>query len=172
MLYKACIYGAAKLASDFMCKSLAQDDIVFNCAIIGSCFGPGDRSRRIHNNFIHGMLIGVPPKLVAADNWHDWIYIDDVAEMFFQIGNKSTQGKNYYLGHRRLKKLKEILLEVRDILNPGLEVRFGDIEDNFQIDYGLIDMNSVYNETGYEPHSDFKDCIIRTAEWVKTLNFR
>ena len=168
---KACIYGAAKLASDFMCKAIAQDDILFNCAIIGSCFGPGDRSRRIHNNFIHGMLTGTPPRLVAAETLHDWIYIDDVAEMFYQIGKKSTQGKNYYLGHRQLRKLKDILLEVRDILNPGLEVKFGEIEDSFQIDYKLVDLNSIYHETGYEPHSDFTDCILKTAAWVKELYF-
>jgi nucleoside-diphosphate-sugar epimerase len=91
----ACIYGIAKLSSDYLCKTLAlQHGIGFNCAIIGSCFGPKDMSKRIHNVFIHGILIGKPPKLVKADNLHDWVYIDDVADMFVRIGNKSVNLKN------------------------------------------------------------------------------
>lgn len=166
----ACAYGIAKLASDFLCKTLANGKILFNCAIIGSCFGPGDRSKRIHNMFIKGMLEGKAPKLVKADTLHDWIYIDDVANMFVEIGQKSVNMKNYYLGHRKLRLLKDILLEVKDILNPSLEITFGEIEENFWIDYSLVDLDAVYEDTGYECVSDFRKAVLSTAEWVQKLN--
>lgn len=164
----ACAYGIAKLTSDFLCKTIAaKGKIQFNCAIIGSCFGPGDKSKRIHNTFIQGMLAGKAPKLVNGDGMHDWIYIDDVAEMFYAIGEKSIPMKNYYLGHSKLRPFREILLEVRDILHPGLEIIFGEIEGEIQIDYSQIDINSVYEDTDYQCHTDFKECILKTAEWVK-----
>lgn len=166
----ACAYGIAKLASDFLCKTIANEKIHFNCAIIGSCFGPGDMSRRIHNVFINAMLKGETPKLVKADNLHDWIYIDDVANMFVAIGEKSVNMKNYYLGHRELRLFKDILLEVRDILNPDMEIIFGEIKGKFFIDYSLVDTNSVYEDTNYQCTSDFKKAILATAEWVKQLS--
>ena len=165
----ACIYGIAKLSCDLMCKTIAADlGIQYNTAVIGSCFGPGDKSRRIHNVFISSMLQGMRPKLVEATNMHDWIYIDDVADMFYAIGCKSTNMKNYYIGHNRLRVLKDILSDVRDILNPQMEIVFGEIKAPFLIDYSLVDINSVYEDTGYQCSSDFRECILKTAEWVKT----
>lgn len=166
----ACIYGTAKLACDLMCKTIAaQKDILLNCAIIGSCFGPGDRSKRIHNSFIHGMLIGKAPKLVRAETLHDWIYIDDVADMFSMIGQSGIHMKNYYLGHDHLRPLRDILLEVRDILNPGLEIKFGEVPDSFVIDFSQVEIDGVYRDTGYRCNSDFAECIRKTAEHVKTM---
>ena len=164
----ACIYGIAKLACDLMCKTIAADfGIQYNTAIIGSCFGPGDKSKRIHNAFISSMIHGVKPKLVEATNLHDWIYIDDVADMFYAIGCKSVNMKNYYIGHNKLRVLKDILLEVRDILNPEMVITFGEVKAPFLIDYSLVDINSVYEDTDYKCNSIFKECIVKTAEWVK-----
>lgn len=164
----ACIYGIAKLSCDLMCKTIAADfGMQYNTAIIGSCFGPGDKSRRIHNVFISSMINGVSPKLVEATNLHDWIYIDDVADMFCAIGCKSVNMKNYYIGHNKLRVLKDILLEVRDILNPEMNITFGEVKAPFLIDYSLVDINSVYEDTDYVCNSVFKECIIKTATWVK-----
>lgn len=164
----ACIYGVAKLSCDFMCKVIATNlGIDFNTAIIGSCFGPGDTSRRIHNVFISNMLKGSRPKLVEADVLYDWVYVGDVADMLYTIGVKGVNMKNYYLGHNKLKKLKDILIEVRDILNPGLELVFGELKDTTKVDYSLVDINAIYEDTGYVCNSDFKECILKTAEWVK-----
>lgn len=164
----ASIYGISKLTCDFMCKTLAANmNITYNTAIIGSCFGPGDMSWRIHNNFIKGMIEGVQPKLVSGEVWHDWVFIDDVAEMLLAVGDTSINLKNYYIGHRELRRLKDILCEVRDILCEGLELNFGEITDNFKIDYSLVDLNAVYEDTGYECKTDFSLAILKTAKWVR-----
>ncbi len=166
----ASIYGIVKLACDFICKTLAVDkSICYNTAIIGSCFGPGDRSWRIHNTFISSMLEQKAPKLISGDIWHDWIYIDDVVGMLHAIGEKSINRRNYYIGHRNLKKFKDILCEVRDYLCPGLELQFGELKDSFWIDYSLVDLNAVYEDTGYECQTDFKTAILETAEWVRKI---
>lgn len=164
------IYGISKLACDFMCKTLASNmKLCYNTAIIGSCFGPGDKSWRIHNSFIKGMLEGKAPKLIDGNVLHDWVYIDDVADMFFAIGNNSINMRTYYIGHRNLRRLKDILYDVRDLLNNGLELSFGEIESSFEIDYSLVDLDAVYNDTGYECKTDFAAAVLKTAEWVKTL---
>lgn len=164
----ASIYGISKLACDFMCKTIAADKgILYNTAIIGSCFGPGDKSKRIHNIFIYNMLNNTKPKLVSGESKHDWIFVDDVADMFVAIGKRSVNMKNYYMGHNYLRRFDEILLEVRDILNPKMDIVFGEIKDSFEIDYSLVDINSVYEDTDYTCNSDFKTCVLKTAEWVK-----
>lgn len=164
------IYGISKLACDFMCKTLASNlDICYNTAIIGSCFGPGDKSWRIHNSFIKGMIEGKAPRLIDGNVLHDWIYIDDVADMFYAIGKKSVDMRTYYIGHRNLRLLKDILYDVRDLLGSELKLIFGEIESSFEIDYSLVDLDAVYNDTGYECKTDFATAVLKTAEWVKSL---
>ena len=165
---KACIYGISKLACDFMCKTLAVDlGILFNVAIIGSCFGPGDNSRRIHNSVILKLLAGQAPTLVSGETMHDWIYIDDVAKMFVCVGRKSVNMKNYYLGHRTLRRLQDIVEDVRDEINPDVNLKFGEIQSSFAIDYSLVDLNAVYEDCDFEIHDNFKENIRKTAEWLK-----
>lgn len=165
---KACIYGISKLACDFMCKTLAADlGILFNVAIIGSCFGPGDHSRRIHNSVILNLLAGKSPTLVSGETMHDWIYIDDVAKMFVCVGRKSANMKNYYLGHRTLRRLQEIVEDVRDEINPDVSLKFGEIQSSFAIDYSLVDLNAVYEDCDFEICDNFKDNIRKTAAWLK-----
>ncbi len=164
---KACIYGIAKLACDFMGKTLAADwGIDFNVAIIGSCFGPGDNSKRIHNTIILNLLCGKSPVLIKGDTIHDWIYIDDVARMFLALGKRSVNMKSYYLGHRSLRRLDEIVRDVRDELNPDVELKFGEIQSSFNIDYSLVDLEAVYQDTGCIAESDFKHSIRLTANWL------
>lgn len=164
---RACIYGIAKLACDFMGKTLAADwGIDFNVAIIGSCFGPGDNSQRIHNTIISKLLRGERPVLINGDTVHDWIYIDDVARMFRSLGVHSVNMKNYYLGHRSLRRLDEIVADVRDELNPDVELKFGEIQSSFNIDYSLVDLDALYRDTGCIAESDFKESIRLTADWL------
>ena len=164
----SCIYGISKLSCDLMCKTLANNlGMEYNTGIIGSCFGPGDKSRRIHNVFIANMLKDTRPKLVEGKVLTDWIYVDDVADMFCAIGEKSVNMKNYYLGHNQLKALRDVLYDVRDILNPKMDLVFGEYKDAAIVDYSLVDMNAVYEDTGYVCKSDFKECILKTAEWVR-----
>lgn len=169
---KSCIYGISKFAADFMLRTLAGSlGISYNNAIIGSCFGPGDKSRRIHNNTLISLLQGETPRLISGDTLHDWIYVEDVADMFVAIGKKSIPQKIYYMGHQVLRRLDEIVTDVRDAIAPNVELRFGDFDVPFFIDYSYVDMNSVYEDTGYVCKSDFKECVKKTALWVGDQNW-
>lgn len=165
---KACIYGIAKQACDFMGKTLAADwGIDFNVAIIGSCFGPGDNSERIHNTVISKLMRGERPTLIRGDTLHDWIYIEDVARMFQALGMHNVNLRNYYLGHRYLRRLDEIVADVRDELNPKIELKFGEIQSSFCIDYSLVDLEALYRDTGCEAEADFRESIRATADWLR-----
>ncbi|UDN59295.1 MULTISPECIES: NAD-dependent epimerase/dehydratase family protein [unclassified Clostridioides] len=168
----ACIYGTSKLACEMMCKTLAyNNNIEFNTAIISSVFGPGDKSKMIQNVLIKKFIDNEKPKLVKGNYLYDWIYIDDVVNMLIEIGKKSVNFREYYIGNIELRTFKDIILEVKNIINPNLEITFGELNDTSVIDYSQINLNSVYEDTGYLPKCDFRESILKTVEWVKTLNF-
>lgn len=56
------------------------------------------------------------------------------------------------------------------MLNPDMQLVFGEFPDNSMIDYAKIDLGALKSDTGFAPSADFVDSIRKTAEWVKTLN--
>lgn len=168
----ACIYAAAKLAAEMMCKTLsAQHGIEFNCGLFANIMGPGDRSRRSTNSILNQMIHGQAPKLVKGDGLNDWLYIKDAVRLIEAMGKHGINQKTYYIGHIDLWPLRKIITRARDEIAPGLELTFGALPDAFLTDYSYISTTALYEDTGCKAEYDFAKAVQETAEWVKTLQF-
>lgn len=167
-----CIYSTGKTAADLICKTLAYNLGIDYCmGLIPMPYGEGNYSKQLVNVVINCLNNNVSPKLVEGNNTYDLVYIDDITEAFVAIGEKGVNKKGYYIGHRKLKTFKELMIDIRDIIAPNVKLKFGEYIDVQNIDYSLIDLDALYNDTGFECKADFKESILRTAEWVKTLEF-
>lgn len=163
-----CIYSTSKLAAEMICKTLAcQKGIQYSAGMIAMAYGENNRSQMLPNVVISQLLNKQSPKLVKGNNSYDMIYIDDIADAFYCIGEFGKNMKSYYVGHRQLRSFREIITEIRDILAPDVELRFGEYPDNLDMDYSLVDLDALYNDTGFECKADFRDSILKTAEWIK-----
>lgn len=163
-----CIYSTSKLAAEMICKTLAcQKRIQYSAGMIAMAFGERNRSQMLPNVLIRQFLKGQSPKLVTGYNLYDMIYIDDIVEAFYRIGESGKNMKSYYVGHRKLRTFREIVTEIRDILAPDVELRFGEYPDNLDMDYSLVDLDALYHDTGFECKADFRESILKTAEWIK-----
>ncbi len=87
------------------------------------------------------------------------IYIDDIVDAFIAISEKGGNFKSYYVGHRRLKIFRDLITEIRDIVNPSVDLLFGEFNDGANIDYSQRDLDALYNDTGFECKSDFHESI-------------
>lgn len=166
-----CIYASAKVAADMMCKALAHHhNIEYNAGLICMAYGEGNRSKMLANVVINQFNKGIKPKLVEAENEYDMIYISDIVDAFIAIGKKGIDQKSYYVGHRDKKTFGEIIEAIRDVLVPDMELTFGEYKETSAMDYSLIDRNALFEDTGFECKADFRKSILKTAEWVKTLD--
>ena len=163
-----CIYSTGKTAAGLICRTLAYNlGIEYSGALIPMPYGENNYSKQLVNVVINCLNNGVSPKLVEGKNLYDLIYIQDVIGGLIAIGENGKDKKEYYVGHRKLKTFKEWITEMRDIIAPGVDLVFGEYKDNQQIDYSKIDLDSLYNDTGWQCQYELKDKIQQTAEWVK-----
>lgn len=163
------IYGAAKQA----CMKLLQANsfldgigMDFNCVLFTNVFGVGDGSNRSTNVLIRQLLRGEDLNLIQGDHLHDWTYIDDAVDGLLAVLEKGLSGKSYYIGNRKLRTFKNIVIELRDILAPNARLYFGSYDDDSYIDYGEIDLDELYHDTGFECTANFRESILKTAEWI------
>ncbi len=166
-----CIYSSSKLAAELICKTLAYNlDIEYNAGLISMAYGEGNESQTLPNIVINQLLNNISPKLIEGNNYYDMIYIDDIVDAFIAISEKGGNFKSYYVGHRRLKIFRDLITEIRDIVNPSVDLLFGEFNDGANIDYSQRDLDALYNDTGFECKSDFHESIQKTAEWLKARN--
>nr|WP_300858305.1 NAD(P)-dependent oxidoreductase [uncultured Acetatifactor sp.] len=166
-----CIYSTGKTAASLICRTLAfQVGIEYTAGLIPMPYGEDNYSRQLVNVVIDSLNKGIAPKLVEGSNTYDLVYIEDIAEAFVAIGEKGENQREYYIGHRKLKTFKELMIHIKDIIAPEVELKFGEFEDNQKIDYSMIDLDALYNDTGFECKADFRETIMATAEWVKKIN--
>lgn len=162
-----CIYSTGKTAASLICRTLAYNfGIDYNAGLIPMPYGENNYSKQLVNTVISCLNNGVAPKLVEGNNLYDLVYIQDIVDALIAIGKYGKSNKEYYIGHRKLKTFKEWIFEIRDEIAPDVELRFGEFNDNQNIDFSKVDLDALYNDTFWECHYELKDKIRDVAKWV------
>lgn len=166
-----CIYSTGKTAAGLICRTLAYNlGIDYSAGLIPMPYGENNYSKQLVNVVVDNLNKGIPPKLVEGNNTYDLIYIGDLVDALIAIGEKGKNQHEYYVGHRKLKTFKELMIDIRDVIAPEVELKFGEYKDNQCIDYSKIDLDALYNDTGFECKANFEDTMKITSQWVKSLD--
>lgn len=163
------IYSTAKQSAEAVCKTIAfNQKIEFNCGRIAMAYGENNRSMMVPTVVMRNLLTDTPCKLIEGKNLYDMIYIDDIVRAFYAIGEHGVNMKSYYVGHRKIDTFREIIEKIAEILNPECPLLFGAYPDlPSGVDYKNIDTEALYRDTGFECQADFKESIMKTANWLK-----
>lgn len=166
------IYSTAKLTAGMMAKTIAvSENIEYIDVIISNIYGAGEKSMRFLNSVVHKIISGESLKLTSCQQIYDFIYITDAAEA---IKTASINGKNltsYYIGNKNQRKLKDFILEIKEVLNFDVNIEFGAVPFNgTYFTYSeLIDTHSIF-KLGFDVNVDFKTGIKMLADSILSSN--
>lgn len=162
------IYASAKIAAELMIRTLSEKyGTEYLGTMIPMPYGEGNRSMQLFNVVVKSLLNNQSPKLIEGNNLYDMMYVEDIVDAFIAIAERGVAGRSYYIGHRKLKTFRTWIEEIRDIVNPDIELRFGEYNDPLNMDYSYVDLDLLYKDTGYEAQADFPKTIRQTIEWMK-----
>ena len=162
------IYAMSKLSAEMIGKTIAyQNEIEFNCGLISMVYGPSNYSLMVPNVVMLNLLQNKASNLIDYDTSYDLIYVEDVADAFISIAEKGINLKTYYVGHPSLQKFGDIFSNIKSIINDNGILNFGVFPNKTLINYNLIDLNSLYKDTGFLPSYDFRKSIRETAKWLQ-----
>lgn len=163
-----CIYATAKTALELIIKTLAtKQETEYVATMIPMPYGEGNRSMQLFNVVMKTLIAGESPKLIEGNNLYDMVYVEDIVGAFIAVAEKGIAGRSYYVGHRQLRTFRSWIEEIRDIVAPKVELRFGEYKDPLDLDYSLVDLDLLYNDTGYECKSELKDILPGLTVWIK-----
>ncbi len=163
------VYGAGKLAARIMGETAARmNGIGFIPVIITNVYGVGEKSARMINTSIRKLLQGERCSFTAGFQTYDFIYVTDAINSIIAVAEKGRAFNSYYIGSGEPKPLREFLTEMRDVVNPDVEIGLGDVPfKGADISYSQFDLKKVERETGYKNQVSFREGIRRTADHIR-----
>lgn len=163
-----CIYATAKTALELIIKTLAtKHDTEYVATMIPMPYGEGNRSMQLFNVVMKSLIEGKSPSLIEGNNLYDMVYIEDIVGAFIAVAEKGKSGRSYYVGHRQLRTFRSWIEEIRDIVAPNVELKFGEYKDPLDLDYSMVDLDLLYKDTGYECKTTLKEILPGLTEWIK-----
>ena len=163
------IYGVMKVASKNIISTLCMYyDIEFVNTIVCSTFGEYRSDDNVISYTIKSLLNNESPSYGLLNQMWDFLYVKDVAQALFLIGDKGVHGKTYGIGSGRYKRLSEYIYEIRDIINPEIEIGIGRLKEKYErVLNSCVDSYQIQKDTGFYPKFSFDEGIMRTIEFYR-----
>ena len=106
------------------------------------------------------------PQLTSAEQLWDYIYIEDVAAAIRAVLDSKSASGIFNLGSGNAYRLKSIIEEIRDLIDPSLPLGFGEIKyRSDQVMHLEADISKLSVTTGWVPKINIRDGIKKTVAW-------
>ena len=163
-----CIHASAKVAGDMICRTLAGNsgEIEYCTALIPMPYGIGNQSPQVLNILMKNCYNNLPTKLIEGNNKYDAVYVEDIAEALYYVGEKGVNMQSYYVGHMQLESFRQNMEFIRDSINSKAELLFGEYPEALDLNYELVDMKALQRDTGFKCPANRKENILATAKWL------
>lgn len=163
------LYSSAKLSADYFARTIAgKFGVEYLRAVISNAYGPLEKSARFVNTTIRKLLKNEHCSFSTGEQMYDFIYITDAAKSFVAIGEKGVSNRTYYIGSQNPRPLKKFIIELRDQIDPNIELGLGELQFNgISLGYDEFDINAIKADTGFEPEVTFAEGIRKTVEWIR-----
>lgn len=164
-------YGIAKYAAGKLSKLLAKEiDIAHIWVRIFSIYGPYERQTNLIPYVITSLFKEERPSLTACEQKWDFLYCEDAARALYLVGEKGKDQAVYNLGSGKAIPLKNYIEQIRNAINPRLELGIGEKPyADKQLMYLCADISRLTQDTGFVPQVSFEEGIRKTLKWYKSM---
>lgn len=159
-------YGIAKLCAGQMTRILCEQKGMEHVWIrILSVYGPCDGENTMVMSTINKLLKGERPTFTKGEQMWDYLYSKDAGRALYLVGEKGMHGKVYCLGSGQARPLREYIEDIRNMINPELELGFGEVPyAPNQVMYLCADIEELIQDIGFVPRYGFEVGIRETME--------
>lgn len=161
------MYGAAKLSACHMGRLVAeQEGIAFVWPRIYSVYGVGENPGTLVNYVMDTLRKGEIPELSPCENMWNFLYITDCVRGLRMLAESENARGVFHIASKDTRLLKEYVAEVRDLITPGAELRFGAKPANPERTFWLQPDVTKLEKIGFQPEVPFAEGIRRKMEEV------
>lgn len=154
-------YGISKYTAGRLGGLLAsQLEMDYFWVRVFSVYGENDLPDTMIHTSLVKMKAGIECSFTAGTHFWDYLYSADAGRAFYLIGEKSVGNKIYCLGSGKARPLKQYICEMRDIVNPNLDLKFGEIPYSGGNGMSMCaNIAALQRDTAWKPEVEFQEGI-------------
>lgn len=165
------MYGVAKHACRLIledyCKNIGQQFVWMQFSNI---YGVGNKTGNLVSYTLGELMAGNEATFGPALLPYDFIYVDDLIEAVYRLGEKETNKAFYYIGSGSPRQLKEYLLRIGQLAGYADKVGIGiRPDDGIKYSMDMFCNDDLVDAVGEYVSTDFDNGINKTIEWLKSL---
>ena len=163
------MYGVAKhcarLILEDYCKNIGLQFIWMQFSNI---YGVGNRTGNLVSYTLGELLRGNEASFGPAAQPYDFIYVDDLLEAVYRLGEADTKQTSYYIGSGSPRILKDYLMKIGELAGMQDKVGIGvRPDDGIKYDFSMFDTKPLTEAIGDYVSTPFEDGIKKTISWLK-----
>ncbi len=161
------LYGAAKLAAGHLTARLAAlRGLRFAWLRVFSTYGPRDNPDWMIPSVVRALGRRERPALTAGEQRWDYLHVEDAAAAFHAVAATPDAAGIFNLGSGQAPRLRQVVEILRDAVDPGLPLGFGEIPyRSDQVMFLQADITRLQAATGWMPRRTLRDGLRETAAW-------
>lgn len=163
------MYGVAKHACHLIledyCKNIGQKFVWMQFSNI---YGVGNKTGNLVSYTLNELMNGKEATFGPALQPYDFIYIDDLIEAVYCLGEKNTDQSFYFIGSGSPRVLKDYLLSIGSLVGCEDKVCIGQRpDDGIKYTMEMFDNSELVRVVGTYVSMDFENGIRKTIDWLK-----
>lgn len=166
-------YGVAKISARYACSIRCDElKVPFIYTVITGVYSEDRNDNNVIYYTISKLLHNERPSLTKLEQLWDYIHIDDVVYALKLIAEKGEPGSFYSLGHGDNWKLSNYIEIIHKLIDPNIPLGIGDLPySNDKLPCSCVNLQPLYEDTGYIPKVSFEEGIERVINEVKKREF-
>lgn len=158
------MYGVAKHACRLIledyCKNIGQQFVWMQFSNI---YGVGNKTGNLVSYTLGELMTGNEATFGPALQPYDFIYVDDLIEAVYRLGEKETNKAFYYIGSGSPRQLKEYLLRIGELAGYADKIGIGiRPDDGIKYSMDMFCNDDLVDAIGEYVSTDFDNGINKT----------
>lgn len=165
------MYGVAKHACRLILEDYCKNiGLQFVWMQFSNIYGVGNKTGNLVSYTLGELMTGNEATFGPALQPYDFIYVDDLIEAVYRLGEKETNKAFYYIGSGSPRQLKEYLLRIGELAGYADKIGIGiRPDDGIKYSMDMFCNDDLVDAVGEYVSTDFDNGINKTIEWLKSL---
>lgn len=163
-------YGAAKAAATMATQAFG---LAGSMAVVTirpfSPFGPLDSPARLIPTVIDSCLAGRNPELSSPQNVRDFVYIDDVVDLYLSAARSPAHGEVINCGYGVQRTVAEVARTIIALTGAAVRPAWRSVDQRpYVADCWLADTRKAAGLYDWKPRFTFEEGVERTISWHRS----
>lgn len=163
------IYAICKKYAHYMSYTLSKTlNIEYVWMQFSNLFGPGSNNGNIVDYTLNNIICGKQASFGPAEQIYDLLYIEDLVNAVYLLGDYSQTKSFYYIGSGNSRPLKSFLYEIGDICESRNLISIGARpDDGTRYHEDWFNTSDLRLDVNFKPKFSFREGINKTFNYLQ-----